>query len=352
MPANDQAKGMDGVPKELLRAAYQRNPLHLWKIPFGYGLWAALTVLLLRTQQSAYAVPIGVACSLLIAYIIRGLGAIAHDAVHGNLSKSKKVSYWLSLLCWSPTAMSVTIYSNYHLHHHRIANTYPDVDNFVVTDYTKNPIAAKALLLVVYTFGYPIYFLFQMLRYMKRLSSWERVRMNLELALMFGAVGAAWWFMPGRVFFFFYGLPFILGAFLASSTSMIEHFGMAATDDDAYSSRTYGTSCHVTNFLWNNVTYHNEHHKYPGIPFYNLARFHHAALPHYEDKVQAACHGSIFLLAFKLYGEIVRLDIAALAQKYETLDRAAERQRSMTMPGIACFDSHPDGRELPVSTAT
>ncbi len=325
---------MDAVPNELLRAAYRRSALHLWKIPFGYGLWAAVVVLLYRTQESRYAIPIGVACSVLIAYIIRGLGAIAHDAVHGNLAKSKRASYWLSLLCWSPTGMSVTIYSNYHLHHHRIANTYPDVDNFVVTDYTKNPIAAKALLLVVYTFGYPIYFMFQMFRYVKRLSAWERVRMNLELAAIFAAVGAAAWLMPRQVFFFFYGLPFLLGAFLASTTSMIEHFGMPATDDDAYSSRTYGTSCAVTNFLWNNVTYHNEHHKYPGIPFYNLARFHHAARPYYDDQVKAACHGSIFPLAFKLYGEILRLDVAALARKYEGLDREAERQRSMDMPGI------------------
>ena len=76
--------------------------------------------------------------------------------------------------------------SNYHLHHHRIANTYPDVDNFVVTDYTRNPFLAKLLLLVVYTFGYPIYFMFQMLRYTKRLSTWHKVRMNLELAGIFG----------------------------------------------------------------------------------------------------------------------------------------------------------------------
>ena len=59
-------------------------------------------------------------------------------------------------------------------------------------------------------------------------------------------------------------------------------------DDDAYSSRTYGTSSHLTNFLWNNVTYHNEHHKYPGIPFYNLRSFHEAAYPYYDERVKAA----------------------------------------------------------------
>ncbi len=327
-------RGMDGVPKELLRAAYERKPLYLLKIPFGYALWAVLAAVLYRTQTSPYAVPIGIACSLLVAYLIRGLGAIAHDAVHGNLTQNKTLGYWLALACWAPTGMSVTIYANYHLHHHRIANSYPDVDNFVVTDYTKNPVLAKALLLCVYTFGYPIYFMFQMFRYIKRLTAWQRARMNLELAGIFALAGLAWYLMPGRVFFFFYGLPFILGAFLASTTSMIEHIAMPATDDDAYSSRTYGTACPVTNFLWNNVTYHNEHHKYPGIPFYNLAKFHHAAKPYYEDKVQAECYRSIYGIAFKLYGDILRMDIAALARKYEHLDRNAERERSMDLPGI------------------
>lgn len=325
---------MDAVPKKVLRAAYARKPIYLLKIPFGFGLWAAIVWLLYATQHHRFAIPIGIGCSIVVAYLIRGLGAIAHDAVHGNLTRSKLGSYLLSLLCWSPTGMSVTVYTNYHLHHHRIANTYPDVDNFVPTDYTDNPFLAKVLLFVVYTFGYPIYFMFQMFRYLKRLTPWERLRVNLELAGMFSLVGLAAYLMPTHVFFFFYGLPFILGAFLASSTSMIEHFGMPATDDDAYSSRTYGTSCHVTNFLWNNVTYHNEHHKYPGIPFYNLKSFHEAAYPHYDDKVKAACHKSIYPLAFKLYGDILKLDIHELVKKYENLDKKAEKQRVMDVPGI------------------
>lgn len=326
--------GMNAVPKELLRAAYQRKPIYLLKVPFAYALWAAIGWVLYLTQDHALAIPIGVACSMLVAYLIRGLGAVAHDAVHGNLFRSRRLSYWCALLCWTPTAMSVTLYANYHLHHHRIANTYADVDNFVVTDYTRNPAAAKVLLLAVYLVGYPIYFLGQMLRYTKRLNAWERVRMNLELLFAFSLVALAWYVMPGQVFFFFYGLPFVFGAFLASLTSMIEHYEMPATDDDAYSSRTYGTSAWLTNFLWNNVTYHNEHHKYPGIPFYNLASFHHAAYPHYDAKVQAECYPSIYRLAWRLYGRILQVDVDALAEKYRDLDKKQEKERVMTLDGI------------------
>lgn len=325
---------MNAVPKNLLREAYTRKPIHLLKVPLGFGLWVGAACLLYQTQHHVLAIPIGIACSILIAYVIRGLGAIAHDAVHGSVSRNKWVSYIVALLCWSPTGMSVTVYSNYHLHHHRIANTYPDVDNFVVTDYTHNPVLAKMLMMVVYTFGYPTYFMFQMFRYVKRLSWPLRIRMYTELAGIFSLVGLAAYKLPLHVFLFTFGLPFVLGAMLASVTSMIEHLGMPATDDDAYSSRTYGTACHITNFLWNNVTYHNEHHKYPGIPWYNLAKFHHAAYPYYDEQVQSACHKSIYRLAFQLYGQILRLDVAAMKRKYAELDKKAEKQRVMNMPGI------------------
>lgn len=327
------ALGMDGVPKEILRAAYERKPMYLLKIPLHYGLWAALVWALFATQHHPFAIPIGVVCSILIANLIRGLGAAAHDAVHGNLAKSKRVSYFLALLGWAPTGMSVTIYSNYHLHHHKIANTYPDVDNFVVTDYTRSPALAKLLLFAVYTFAYPLYFLGCIFRYMKRLTPWQRVRMNLEVIGWWGLVAVAFYFMPGRVFFFAYGLPFILGAVLASVTSMIEHYEMMP-GEDAYSSRTYGTKSHFMNFLWNNVSYHNEHHKYPGIPFYNLRSFHEAAYPYYEDRVKAECYTSTLGIAFRLWGRILKLDIAKLDERYRNLNKEAERQRLMSEAGI------------------
>ncbi|WP_437622584.1 fatty acid desaturase family protein [Sorangium sp. So ce1151] len=324
---------MDTVPRELLQAAYKRNPIHLLKIPLHFGIWAALTWVLYATQHHPLAIPIGIACSYVIANLVRGLGAVAHDAVHGSCSRSKLVSYLIALLCWAPTGMSVTLYTNYHLHHHKIANTYPDVDNFVVTDYTRNPVLAKLLLLAVYTFAYPLYFLGCMARYVKRLSPLQRVRMNLELLGFYGLMGFFFWIMPWQVFFFFFVLPFIFGAILASVTSMIEHYEMLP-GEDAYSSRTYGTKAHFTNFLWNNVTYHNEHHKFPGIPFYNLRSFHVAAYPHYDERVKSACHPSIFGLALELYGRILKLDIEKLDERYRDINKEAERQKMMALNGI------------------
>lgn len=327
--------GMEAVPKEILRAAYQRKPIYLLKIPLHYGLWAALGWALYQTQNHPFAIPIGIVISFAIANLIRGLGAAGHDAVHGNLTRSKALSYWLSLICWSPSGFPVTLYANYHLHHHKITNTYPDVDNVVITDYTRSPFVAKAMLFCIYTFAYPFYFLSQMLRfYMPRLSLWHKIRANLETIGIFSLAGVAAHYMPTYVFVFCFAVPFAIGAILASVTSMIEHFEMPASDDDAYSSRTYGTKSHFMNFLWNNVTYHNEHHKYPGIPFYNLRSFHEAAYPYYDERVKAECYGGVLGPIFMLWSRVAKLDVTKLEKKYDGLDKQAEREKMLAVQGI------------------
>jgi len=328
---------MDEVPREILQAAYRRKPIHnMVKVPLHLGVLVGMGFLLHAIQHQSWGIKIavGLGCSVLVTHLMRGLGAVAHDAVHGTVFRSKTASYWLGLLCWAPTGMSYTIYSNYHLHHHRITNTYPDVDNFVVTDYTKNPVLAKALMLAVYTFAYPIYFLFQMLRYFSRLTAWQKVRMHLELAAWWGLVALGVWLLPPYVMFFMYGVPFILGAMLASTTSLIEHFEMDP-GEDAYSSRTYGTKSHFLNFLWNNVSYHNEHHKFPGIPWYNLRSFHEAAFPHYDERVKAECYDGFFSVVWMLWKRVLQIDVDKIEAKYASLNRDEERKRHMELAGIS-----------------
>jgi fatty acid desaturase len=325
---------MDDVPREILQAAYRRKPLLNLKALIHYGLWAACGVAIWQTQDTPLGIAVGIASSLLITNLIRGLGAIGHDAAHGTVSKSKLVSYVVGLACWFPTGMSFTLYQNYHLHHHRIANTYPDVDNFVATDYTKNQTLARLLTFAIFTFAYPIYFAFQIARYIRRLTTAKKIRMHLELAAWFALMGACILYLPGRFFFFVYGLPFILSAMLASVAQMVEHYEMEP-GEDAYSSRTYATSMPVMAFLWNNVSYHNEHHKFPGIPWYNLKWFHHTAFPHYDERVQREhCHPGFVGLAFRLWGRIFQYDVAKIDAKYASVDRDGERDKSITLPGI------------------
>lgn len=327
---------MDDVPREILQAAYVRKPVFLLKVPLLFAMLIGAGVLLYAVHEQTWAVklPIGIACSLLVANVIRGLGAAAHDSVHGTVFKSKRASYWFGAVCWAPSGMAYTVYSNYHMHHHRITNTYPDVDNFVVTDYTRNPVLAKALLIAIYTFAYPLYFMTQIVRYVPRLTAWQKIRMNLELVVWWSIVAAGVWFLPFYVMLFLYGIPFILGSVLASTTSMIEHFEMEP-GEDAYSSRTYATKRHFLNFLWNNVSYHNEHHKYPGIPWYNLRSFHEAAYPYYDKQVKAEVYETFLPVVWMLWKRCLKIDVTRIEGKYASLNREEERKRHMELAGIS-----------------
>jgi fatty acid desaturase len=158
--------------------------------------------------------------------------------------------------------------------------------------------------------------------------------MNLELAAWWGLVFFAAWKLPVQVMIFLYWLPFVLGSIVTSMTSMIEHFEMEEGPDE-YSSRTYGTKSYLLNFLWNNVTFHNEHHKYPGIPWYNLRSFHEAAYPYYDDRIKAKVFTNFLPVVWMLYKRIFQIDVAKIEAKYAHMDRAAEREKQMSRDGIA-----------------
>ena len=102
---------MNDVPRELLQKAYKRSNLPLLKIPLLYGMWAACGWVIWSTMDTPWGIPIGVACSLLICNLVRGLGAIGHDAVHGSVARNETLGYLIGLLWWFPTCRSFTIYA-------------------------------------------------------------------------------------------------------------------------------------------------------------------------------------------------------------------------------------------------
>ena len=56
-------------------------------------------------------------------------------------------------------------------HHEHV----PHVDNFVPSDYTRNRRSRAGMTLAVHVCRVPIYFMFQMVRYTNRLTSWQKL---------------------------------------------------------------------------------------------------------------------------------------------------------------------------------
>jgi fatty acid desaturase len=301
---------MHDVPNEILQRAYQRRPIHLLKVPFFWGLIVALGYAgVWAAAHTPYGVPVGILAGIGIGSLVRGLGSIGHDAVHGCVSRSKLVTYLIGTWAWSATLMSYTLYRQYHLDHHRIVNMPHDIDRVQVSRFTSNPRLGAALRVLIYLGGYPMYWATQVTRYAAQLSFGLKVRMYLELALIFGGIAALYPLMGKVAFFSVVGTQTVVGAFFASVTSMCEHFGIEYHPDHAYSSRTYATRSRLLNFLWSGTTFHNEHHKYAGIPYYNLRRFHFEALPYYSDAVKKNVHEHFWPLVFSLLRKAATLSL-------------------------------------------
>ncbi|MDP3279062.1 MAG: fatty acid desaturase [Deltaproteobacteria bacterium] len=318
---------MQAVPSEVLQRAYQRRPLYLLKLPFFWGLVFAMGFAaneVSKHTSTGLAFVASLVAGVLIGSLVRGLGSIGHDAAHGTVSRSPTLTYLIGFWAWSATLMSYTLYRTYHLDHHRIVNMPHDVDRLTVSRFTKSAKLSRAIRVVIYLGMYPIYWLFSVQRYVRKMTLAQKVRMNLELLAVAGCIVGLSQVMVPVAFWTVMITQLVVGAFFASITSMCEHFGIAYHADHAYSSRTYGTSSALLDWLWSGTTFHNEHHKYPGIPWYNLKQFHFEALPYYSAEVKANIHTDFVPLAWGLLKRAATLDPES---ESEIAERDRERLR-------------------------
>src|SRR4029077_18167969 len=74
-------------------------------------------------------------------------------------------------------------------------------------------------------------------------------------------------------------LPAMAGQVFLRHYLLAEHTGCADDSDPLHNTRTTYTNALVRFFAWN-MTYHEEHHTYPSIPFYALPRANRVFRPH------------------------------------------------------------------------
>lgn len=318
---------MQAVPSEVLQRAYKRKPLYLLKLPFFWGLVTAFGFVaneVAKTNSKPVAIAVGILCGIAIGSLVRGLGSIGHDAAHDTVSKSPLLTYLIGFWAWSATLMSYTLYRTYHLDHHRIVNMPHDVDRVTVSRFTKNPSIARFLRVFIYAGFYPIYWAFEVQRYARSMSMALKLRMFFELAMIGGVLTVFGMLMNPVAFWSVAITQLTLGAMVASMTSMCEHFGIEYKADHAYSSRTYATDSALLDWLWSGTIFHNEHHKYPGIPWYNLKTFHFEARKYYSPEVLQNVHPNFIPLVITLFQRAARLN---LDEEKAAAERDRERLR-------------------------
>ncbi len=297
------------VPKEVLQRAYVRKLNPFIKLPFFYGMVAALGYAgWWACNHLRHGVVLGVVSGVFIGMLVRGLGSIGHDGVHGVVSKNRFVNYVMGFLGWSATLMSYSIYRTYHLDHHRIVCQPSDIDRVQPSMWTRSAGVSRLYRVAIYMGGYPIYWALRVGRYLREMPWYLHLRMYAEFVFLYGGLVGLYFVMGAVPFIAIVGTQTVTGAFFASATSMCEHFGMRYHPDPGFSSRTYAIKSWFANFLWSGTNFHHEHHTWPGIPYYNLRSFHFEARPFYPPEVQAHMHDYFWPLAFELWGQAAKVD--------------------------------------------
>lgn len=246
----------------------------------------------------------------LLAIVVIGtrqhaLAIIAHDAAHYRLFTNRLVNdVAANLILAYPLGFSLSRYRPFHLAHHRYS--YTDSRNDPEMQYIeansdwcwpKSPRAA-ARIIVMDLLGLNIRATWRLLRqfspwfiYFNRAADSERLETG-ERVLLAGFAGVVLSVLALTNGWAYFGLLWVLpmvtvGAAVFRFRTVAEHSGLAQ-DHELRSTRTVLPSL-FERFLIApcNVHYHLEHHLYPSVPFYNLAKLHRRLLAEPEFRRNA-----------------------------------------------------------------
>lgn len=224
-----------------------------------------------------------VATVFVIGGRMHALGILIHDFAHYRFIANKQVSEWVGdvLLAW-PLGTTVDSYRKNHLAHHRYTNTDMDPDWVVKFGSQHFTFPQKWQYALANIIGYlvTINSIRDMRAILGRLNkhqdqvprAYKLKRLGFYIAVLavIGLLGAwkgliLYWIVP-------YFTVFLLFLYLRS---VAEHFGSMDYEHELGSSRTVYPHFWERAFLApHSVNYHLDHHLYPSVPFYNLAKLH------------------------------------------------------------------------------
>jgi fatty acid desaturase len=231
-----------------------------------------------------------------IAFVVVGsrfhaLEGMMHEAAHFRIHPSKKVNDFIGELIVWPLGLTLVIYRKLiHLAHHKNIGTKLDPHKHFIykPEMLYKPHTNKKELLknVLYV---GINFLPKLFRLYKntniilpklsktRYRLWLLFQISVVLFLVFGTL-----FLSERIiiiYLLFFLLPQIWVAIFPNYLRLLaEHFHIPGTPHSAAmgaNTRTVKVSWPVRVVFWpHNLNYHQEHHWYPAVPYYNLPKLH------------------------------------------------------------------------------
>lgn len=267
------------VPDEKIQKLSKVNDfIGLLSVAFEWILIVG-TVILFEQYFSWYFYPLIV---IFLGARYLALGLLMHDAVHRLLSKSRPINDWIAeIFCAWPVLVSMRSYRIKHLAHHARLNTNDDPDHIAKADPNwqypmKRAKFFKIMLTQISGMG-----VFETLKVMsskqmklkkKKTPLWYHLaRIAFYLVMLFGFIFSG----NGMILFLYWLIPFFTWTQFANRLRRIaEHSGIDHKSHDLQTrTTTHGFLARI--FLSPKfISYHNEHHIYPAIPYYNLRKVH------------------------------------------------------------------------------
>jgi fatty acid desaturase len=281
------------IPIDALRELHRKQPLL-------HGAIAAanFAVILLASWASfvAGAWYVWLPCAFVAGFAIFNCTVLLHEVVHrAVLEKSSEPGYRvLGLLYAIPSGISASQFTRWHLDHH--AGLGSDVED-PKRHYLSPKINARWLKVLYFTPAlFPIYFRAaarETAAYepeLRRRIARERLAtIGFQLSVLALIAWLGGWFVAWKLYvvpiFFVFPIAFALNR-------LGQHYDIDPADPAKWSTLMKGSWFWDRAYLYSN--YHLEHHYFPGVPFYNLARLQKLLLPFYEKRgVVAHSYGEL-----------------------------------------------------------
>lgn len=282
----------DAVPRDELRRLHERRPWRHWLVlARQYLLLGACGALLMVGAPWWLWIP----AAVVQGFTTFNFTVLLHEVVHHVVfprrrPRAERVLAWLYAL---PSGISASQFTRWHLDHHaELGSSTDDPKRFHLSP-KRNARWYKLLYMTPVLF--PIYFRAakrETATYPEELQSRirfeRRVTVVLHLVVLIGL--AAW--DPGAALRAYVVPVFLVFPVAFTLNRLGQHYWIDPARPANWS--TLVKSHPFWNVAFLNSNFHLEHHYFPGVPLYNLARLHRLLAPFYREQgVKAHGYGEL-----------------------------------------------------------
>ncbi len=242
---------------------------------------------------------------LLMGVAMNTLGILMHDGLHGLLAKSPAANHFWSFMCGLPLLVSASAYRKTHTDHHFEFGRAMDYGTY--RQHLNKPLLVWCAYLLQLVFGSVLYILLIPMLGMRGASARVRAMILIETTLI--AASAVWLvktFSAGQLMTCWIGPSLVMMA-LTNLRGLASH-ALGDPEDIHLSSRTVRSNA-LVRFLFLDENHHLEHHLFPQVPSYHLARAHRLVWDRLPRALYAPSYGRFLLGFFRSLG---RMSLAPL----------------------------------------